>query len=276
MKKVLFVINTLGGAGAEKALLELLKRFSPQQYEIDLYVLLDQGELIGQVPEYVNILNTEYLSESVLSVEGIFERLHEMIPFDETLLAFYEEPELLEEFFQKMADYKIESCQKIFDNYGRVDGVLYHDDWGTQRSGFFSNEMFRAQIMPSTSRFLKYVKDQGKFIELHSCGKNVQYVPEMIEMGIDMWTPQAVINDPDLLYEKYGDQMTFAFWLNIDPKADEPEIRKIIRDFVDHFGAKGRCMPCIMTDMSNPKQSLAAHDELYNYSLEYYNKLYNR
>lgn len=29
MKKVLFVINTLGGAGAERALLELLKRFTP-------------------------------------------------------------------------------------------------------------------------------------------------------------------------------------------------------------------------------------------------------
>lgn len=70
MKKVLFVINTLGGAGAEKALLELLKRFSPQQYEIDLYVLLNQGELISQVPEYVNLLNTEYLAESVLSAEG--------------------------------------------------------------------------------------------------------------------------------------------------------------------------------------------------------------
>ena len=52
-------------------------------------------------------------------VEGIFERLHEMIPFDESLMAFYEEPELLEEFFQKMADYKIESCQKIFDQFGQ-------------------------------------------------------------------------------------------------------------------------------------------------------------
>ena len=41
MKKVLFVINTLGGAGAEKALLELLKRFSPEQYQTDLYVLLE-------------------------------------------------------------------------------------------------------------------------------------------------------------------------------------------------------------------------------------------
>lgn len=70
MKKVLFVINTLGGAGAERALLELLKRFSPQQYEIDLYVLLDQGELIHGVPEYVNLVNGEYFAESVLSAEG--------------------------------------------------------------------------------------------------------------------------------------------------------------------------------------------------------------
>lgn len=209
-------------------------------------------------------------------VEGITERLHEMMPFDECLVALYEEPEAFEEFCQKMADYKIESCQKIFEYYGRVDGVLYHDDWGTQRSGFYSNEMFREQIMPATSRFLKFLKDSGKFIELHSCGKNMQYVPEMIEMGIDMWTPQADINDADELYEKFGDQMTFCFWVNIDPSANETEIRKIVRDFVDHYGAKGRCMPCFMTDMSNPKQSEIAHEELYNYSLEYYNKLYNR
>lgn len=34
-------------------------------------------------------------------VEGDFERLHELIPFDESLMAFYEEPELLEEFFSE-------------------------------------------------------------------------------------------------------------------------------------------------------------------------------
>ena len=44
MKKVLFVINTLGGAGAERALLELLKRFTPDQYEVDLYILLEQSK----------------------------------------------------------------------------------------------------------------------------------------------------------------------------------------------------------------------------------------
>ena len=45
MKKVLFVINTLGGAGAEKALLELLKRFPENEYEVLLYVLLAQADL---------------------------------------------------------------------------------------------------------------------------------------------------------------------------------------------------------------------------------------
>ena len=67
MKKILFVINTLGGAGAERALLELLTRFTPEKYEVSLYILLGQGELIHQVPAYVRILNREYSDGSVLS-----------------------------------------------------------------------------------------------------------------------------------------------------------------------------------------------------------------
>ena len=70
MKKILFVINTLGGAGAERALLELLTRFTPEKYEVSLYILLGQGELIHQVPAYVRILNQEYSYGSVLSRRG--------------------------------------------------------------------------------------------------------------------------------------------------------------------------------------------------------------
>ena len=51
MKKILFVINTLGRAGAETALLELLRRLDAEEYEISLYVLLGQGEMISQRSE---------------------------------------------------------------------------------------------------------------------------------------------------------------------------------------------------------------------------------
>ena len=70
MKKVLFVINTLGCAGAEKALLELLRRFPEDQYEVSLYVLLGQGEMVHQVPEHVKRLNSQYSDASVLTKEG--------------------------------------------------------------------------------------------------------------------------------------------------------------------------------------------------------------
>lgn len=69
-KKILFVINTLGHAGAEVAMIELLKALDENKYDISLYVLLGQGELISRVPSYVKILNKKYKPVSVLSGEG--------------------------------------------------------------------------------------------------------------------------------------------------------------------------------------------------------------
>lgn len=68
MKKVLFVINTLGCAGAEKAMIELIKLFS--QYDVSVYVLLDQGELIRELPSNVKVINKNYKAESVLNKKG--------------------------------------------------------------------------------------------------------------------------------------------------------------------------------------------------------------
>lgn len=69
-RKLLFVINTLGHAGAETALLELLRRIDPEEYEIYLYVLMGQGEMVRELPTYVKLLNTRYDDSSVLSSEG--------------------------------------------------------------------------------------------------------------------------------------------------------------------------------------------------------------
>lgn len=70
MMKILFVINTLGHAGAETALLELLRHLSSDRYEVSLYVLMNQGELVHELPEHVKLLNTKYDACSVLSREG--------------------------------------------------------------------------------------------------------------------------------------------------------------------------------------------------------------
>lgn len=70
MKKILFVVNTMGRAGAELSLLSLLKKLGGKGYEISLYVLVGQGEMIKEVPPYVKLLNPVFSTESVLSKAG--------------------------------------------------------------------------------------------------------------------------------------------------------------------------------------------------------------
>jgi glycosyltransferase involved in cell wall biosynthesis len=69
-KKILFVINTLGQAGAEKAMIALMHFMDPEKYDLSLYVLLNQGELITQIPSHVKILNKHFCDQPVLSEVG--------------------------------------------------------------------------------------------------------------------------------------------------------------------------------------------------------------
>lgn len=69
-KDILLVINTLGRAGAETALVALIKKLDPEKYNIYLYVCLGQGELIRDIPDYVTVLNKDYDESSVLTADG--------------------------------------------------------------------------------------------------------------------------------------------------------------------------------------------------------------
>lgn len=72
--RILFVINTLGQAGAETALLSLLQTLAREKgearYEISLYVLTSQGEMASRLPADVRLLNKKYREESVLTAKG--------------------------------------------------------------------------------------------------------------------------------------------------------------------------------------------------------------
>ncbi len=70
MKKLLFVINTLGLAGAEKALVELLRAIDPSRYELSLYVMLPCGEVAADVPESVRRLNDKLAACAITSPTG--------------------------------------------------------------------------------------------------------------------------------------------------------------------------------------------------------------
>ncbi len=70
-KKLLFIINTMGRAGAETALIELLKKLDALgEFELSLYTIIPRGELFSRVPDNVRILNRCISCGSVLSAAG--------------------------------------------------------------------------------------------------------------------------------------------------------------------------------------------------------------
>ena len=75
MKNVLFVINTMGRAGAEIAMLELLRSMDPETHNVFLYVLMNQGEMVKELPPNVYLLNKNYNDSSVFTTSGRFQLL---------------------------------------------------------------------------------------------------------------------------------------------------------------------------------------------------------
>lgn len=69
-KKILFVINTMGRAGAERALISFINSLPREEYDISLLSLINRGETFDEVPEYVTILNKKPDNRSVLSFRG--------------------------------------------------------------------------------------------------------------------------------------------------------------------------------------------------------------
>ena len=68
-QKVLFVINTMGQAGAETAMIELMKSLC-KECEISLYALIPRGEMYERLPEEVRVLNRRYNVKSVQTAGG--------------------------------------------------------------------------------------------------------------------------------------------------------------------------------------------------------------
>lgn len=126
MKKILFVINTLSRAGAEVALLELLRRLDPKQYDISLFVLMAQGEMLPEVPDYVRIRNTDFCTESVLTEAGrkhMAKRVLKALGAHGTLLHRF--PFLISQSFSMLAKGKLSADKLLWpvlaDGAERID-----------------------------------------------------------------------------------------------------------------------------------------------------------
>lgn len=208
------------------------------------------------------------LATSFVIHNGLFERLVAITNnMENVLMALIDEDQkpAVHRFFNRLCDlYEDIICnaKKWFD----IDIIWFHDDWGSQINSLFSLDTCREMIMPYLKRVADCAHKNGLYIEFHSCGRNENLVPAMIEAGIDAWRGQPVINDKKMLFEKYGDKII----LGIEPTKlpadteDMAQLEKDCREFVERYAVSGRVY-CSMFKMP-PK----ARDLIYEMSRKLY------
>ena len=200
-----------------------------------------------------------------------FERLISFMDFLPAAMALIDEDQkdAIKELFEFMTIFATKLVDKFCEYWPAIDGFNVHDDWGSQRSPFFSQETAYELFVPYMRMLTDHIHSKGRYTTLHSCGHNFDRIKCFIDGGFDSWEPQAM-NDTQALYEQFGDKIIVAvvpdaFDANA---ASEEELRERARDYVDRFNKPGK--PSMMYWLPGGLTSPAFCEELYEYSRKRY------
>ena len=129
-----------------------------------------------------------------------------------------------------------------------LDVICVNDDLGSQRGPQISVDMFRRLVKPYLGKVYGFMKDKmtHQKLFLHSCGSVYDFIPDLIEMGVDALNPvqvSAANMDSKKLAAEFGKDI--VFWgggcdtQNVLPRGTVQQVRDEVKRRVDDFAPTG-------------------------------------
>ncbi len=131
-----------------------------------------------------------------------------------------------------------------------LDVVCVADDLGTQMGPQIDPEMWRRLVKPSMAKLYAFMKTKmapyGSKLFLHSCGSVYRFIPDLIEMGVDILNPvqvSAADMETKKLKAEFGRDL--VFWgggcdtQTILPTGSVAQVRDEVRRRVDDLAPGG-------------------------------------
>lgn len=145
---------------------------------------------------------------------GVFEQGWALRGFENFLADLIAEPEFAEALIQGVADYQIALYDHVLAEVGPyVQVVMVAEDLGTQTAPMVSPKTYRRMIKPAQKRVWQFLKSRTDAqLFLHSCGAVRAFIPDLIEIGVDILNPVQVAAtgmDPKELKAEFGKDLTF-------------------------------------------------------------------
>ena len=157
--------------------------------------------------------NTPYaLSSGICGVT--YEICWYMRGLERWFMDMLEDPRFCEALIDRTAQFWVDWLTGFLGEVGDLlDVIMIGDDLAGQHGPLFSPAFYRSVVRPRQQRVINTIKKHTNAkIWYHTCGDCTEYIPDLIEMGIDILNPVQISApgmDPKMLKEQYGEELIF-------------------------------------------------------------------
>ena len=175
----------------------------------------------------------------------VFCKACDLFGMEEAMVRMMSEPAIFEAALDRITDLHVEVCERFLEACGDTMEVFCAgDDFATQRGLMISPEKWREFIKPRLDRILEVGRKRNKHIWFHSCGDITAVLPDLIDMGVDVWETVQLHTlpiSPLELKRQYGKHLTFFGGINTQrlPFAGPEEIRDEVNRSIEALGQGG-------------------------------------
>jgi uroporphyrinogen decarboxylase len=155
-----------------------------------------------------------------------------------------EQPDFCAAMLDHTSQFWLDWFQGFLDEVGDlVDVIMIGDDLAGQTGPLFRPDFYRRIVQPRQRRIPEYIRSRsGAKIWYHTCGACREFVPDLIDNGVDVLNPvqiSATGMDPVQLKGEWGDRL--SFWggaidaQHVLPVASPAEVREHVRHNLEAF-----------------------------------------
>lgn len=188
------------------------------------------------------------------------------------------DPQEILEMNQRVHEAQIKSVTKVIKSMGsHIQAIAINSDLGSQNGPLCRPSLYNELCAPFVKKFCDFVHQNSDLkIFIHSCGSIKQFIPTLIECGVDIFNPvqiSAKDMDPKILKKEFGERATF--WgggcntqtvLNLGTTEDvSANVRELVRIFKPGGGFVFNQVHNIMGDVK-PENIVAMLDTAYEES----------
>ena len=145
---------------------------------------------------------------------NLFETGQFLYRTDEFLMNLITEKKEMEKLLDKLTEIYISKLEPLLEAISPyVQIIQMGDDLGMQTGPMLSPKLYKEMFFPRHKEIYQYVKNHSDlYVFLHSCGSVYEFIPDIIEAGVDILNPvqiSAANMEPDRLKKEFGKDIVF-------------------------------------------------------------------